>query len=147
HFQPSCDTSKIETCSSETLTNTYDNTIRYTDYVLNQTVELLKQYNDDYEVAMMYVSDHGESLGESSFYLHGTPYAIAPKEQTEIPLIFWSSKDFASNHKLNLSCLQNKAQASEYSHDNIFHSLLGLLQVKTAAYDDRLNIFTECQDS
>lgn len=144
HFQPSCDTSKIETCSSETLTNTYDNTIRYTDYVLNQTVELLKQYNDDYEVAMMYVSDHGESLGESSFYLHGTPYAIAPKEQTEIPLIFWSSKDFASNHKINLSCLQNKAQASEYSHDNIFHTLLGLLQVQTTEYDPKLNIFTEC---
>ncbi len=146
YFQPSCDTSKIETCSSEALTNTYDNTIRYTDYVLNQTIELLKQYNDDYEVAMLYVSDHGESLGESGFYLHGTPYAIAPKEQTEIPLIFWSSADFMNDHQINFQCLQDKAQSSDYSHDNIFHSLLGLLKIKTEAYDSNLNIFTECQN-
>lgn len=145
YFQPSCDTSKIETCSQESLVNTYDNTIRYTDYVLNQTIELLKQYNDDYEVAMLYVSDHGESLGESGFYLHGAPYAIAPKEQTEIPLIFWSSADFMKNHQINFSCLQNRAQASNYSHDNIFHSLLGLLQIKTEAYEHGLNIFTECK--
>lgn len=145
HFSPSCDTSKIETCSSEVLTNTYDNTIRYTDYVLNETIELLKKYDDDYEVAMLYVSDHGESLGESGFYLHGAPYSIAPKEQTEVPLIFWSSESFLNNRQINLSCLQNNVQTAHYSHDNIFHSLLGILQVQTKIYNPNLDMFKECQ--
>lgn len=145
-FLPSCETSKIETCSQEMLVNTYDNTILYTDYVLNETIELLKQYSDDYEVAMLYVSDHGESLGESGFYLHGTPYAIAPKEQTEIPLIFWGEEQFINNHQIDPICLRDKAQHDDYSHDNIFHTLLGMLQVQTAIYEPNLNIFKECQN-
>lgn len=145
HFSPSCDTSKIETCSREVLTNTYDNTIRYTDYVLNDTIELLKHYEDDYEVAMLYVSDHGESLGESGFYLHGAPYSIAPKEQTSVPLIFWSSESFLNNRQIDLTCLQKQSDTGHYSHDNIFHTLLGILQVQTQAYNPNLNIFKECQ--
>ncbi len=145
-FLPSCETSKIETCSQEMLVNTYDNTILYTDYVLNETIELLKQYSDDYEVAMLYVSDHGESLGESGFYLHGTPYAIAPKEQTEIPLIFWGEEQFINNHQIDPICLRDKAQHDDYSHDNIFHTLLGILQIQTMIYEPNLNIFKECQN-
>ena len=144
-FLPSCETSKIETCSQEMLVNTYDNTILYTDYVLNETIELLKQYSDDYEVAMLYVSDHGESLGESGFYLHGTPYAIAPKEQTEIPLIFWGEEQFINNHQIDPICLRDKAH-DDYSHDNIFHTLLGILQIQTMIYEPNLNIFKECQN-
>ena len=143
-FSPSCETSKIETCDGDTLANTYDNTIAYTDYVLNETIELLKQYSGDYDVAMLYVSDHGESLGESGFYLHGAPYAIAPKEQIEIPLIFWSNSEFMAQRNINLSCLNDRANNSQYSHDNIFHTLLGLLQVKTNVYQKDLNIFKEC---
>ena len=145
-FLPSCETSKIETCSQEMLVNTYDNTILYTDYVLNETIELLIQYSDDYEVAMLYVSDHGESLGESGFYLHGTPYAIAPKEQTEIPLIFWGEEQFINNHQIDPICLRDKAQHDDYSHDNIFHTLLGILQIQTMIYEPNLNIFKECQN-
>lgn len=143
-FTPTCDTNRIETCDTETLVNTYDNTILYTDYVLNQTIELLKKYDGQYETMMMYVSDHGESLGEKGIYLHGTPYMIAPKEQTSIPLIFWGNDEFYKNRGLTLSCIQKKAQQENYSHDNIFHTLLGLLQVQTKEYDPKLNIFTEC---
>lgn len=143
-FKPTCDTNRIETCDTEVLKNTYDNTIAYTDDVINRGIELLKRYQDQYETSMLYVSDHGQSLGEKGFYLHGAPYMIAPEEQTSIPLIFWGNDEFYKNRGLTLSCIQKKAQQENYSHDNIFHTLLGLLQVQTTEYDPKLNIFTEC---
>lgn len=143
-FTPTCDTNRIETCDTEVLKNTYDNTIAYTDDVINRGIELLKRYEDQYETSMLYVSDHGQSLGEKGFYLHGAPYMIAPEEQTSIPLIFWGNDEFYNNRGLTLSCVQKKAQQENYSHDNIFHTLLGLLQVQTNDYDPKLNIFTEC---
>lgn len=144
HFQPSCDTKNIETCERILLENVYDNTILYTDYVLNATIELLKQYDDEYETAMLYISDHGESLGENGFYLHGAPYMIAPKEQTTVPLIFWGSDAFYQDHALDQDCLTRNAQTKSYSHDHIFHSLFGLLYVETQSYDAHLDLFSEC---
>lgn len=89
-FKPTCDTADIQNCSRESILNTYDNTIVYTDYIVNQAIELLKRY-PDYESGLVYVSDHGESLGENNIYLHGFPYQIAPKEQKEVPMIMWMS--------------------------------------------------------
>lgn len=142
-FSPTCDTSRIETCSNDDLVRTYDNTVVYTDYILNQTIETLKKY-DQYETAMLYVSDHGESLGESGFYLHGAPYAIAPKEQTSIPLIFWGNHNFYQNRQIDFKCMQKLAKHNHYTHDNIFHTLLGLLYVQTEAYNAELNLFKGC---
>lgn len=143
-FTPTCDTNRIETCSTESLVNTYDNTILYTDYVLNQTIELLRKYDDQYETSMLYISDHGESLGEKGMYLHGAPYIIAPLEQISVPLIFWANQSFYQNRGINLHCLQEKSFEKEYSHDNIFHTLLGLLHIKTDVYQAKLNIFNGC---
>lgn len=144
HFTPSCDTNKIENCDLIALENVYDNTIRYTDYVLNETIELLKSFDGEYETSMIYLSDHGESLGENRFYLHGAPYAIAPKEQTHVPFIFWANQDFYQNRQLDQNCLSTIAKADTFSQDNFFHSLLGLLSVKTKEYDESMDLFKVC---
>lgn len=106
--------------------------------------ELLSFESDEYETSMLYISDHGESLGEKGLYLHGTPYAIAPKEQTTVPLIFWGSDEFYKARNFELSCVQQRARTMNYSHDNIFHTLIGLLYVRTKEYQPELNIFGEC---
>ncbi|GGZ86809.1 phosphoethanolamine transferase EptA [Ignatzschineria indica] len=144
-FTPSCDTNKIETCDQEALANVYDNTILYTDYVLAETIGLLKRFSGEYETAMLYISDHGESLGENRFYLHGAPYAIAPEEQKQVPMIFWADPDFYQNRKLSESCLLQMADEVALSQDNLFHSLLGLLSVESAVYDESMNLFKACQ--
>ncbi|ELO4999954.1 sulfatase-like hydrolase/transferase [Escherichia coli] len=95
-FVPDCPRSDIENCTNEELVNTYDNTIRYTDYVLSEMIKKLKEYSDKYRTVLLYVSDHGESLGEYGVYLHGTPYKMAPDQQTQVPLLLWMSPEFIS---------------------------------------------------
>ncbi|MCX9759632.1 MCR-8 family phosphoethanolamine--lipid A transferase [Klebsiella pneumoniae] len=145
-FSPTCDSNLIEKCSNKELVNTYDNTLVYTDRMLSKTIELLQRYSGMRDVAMIYLSDHGESLGESGIYLHGTPYIIAPNEQTHIPMIMWFSSSFAQHSKLNLECLTGNAD-KQYSHDNFFHSILGLFNVKTSVYKPELDMFTLCRQS
>jgi len=132
-FKPYCQKSSPQECNSEEIQNAYDNTILYTDYVLNQIIEHLKAKSDQYESFMLYASDHGESLGENGIYLHGLPYMLAPKAQTHIPLISWFSNNYIKNHQLNLGDFKNKENAA-YSHDNISHSLLGLYNVSSSVY-------------
>ena len=93
---------------------------------------------------MIYISDHGESLGENNIYLHGLPYAIAPEEQKKVPMILWISDKLRQNMKLNEKCLQQKAETTEFSHDNLFHSVLRLLGVKASLYTKDLDIFNDC---
>ncbi|HEB9343208.1 TPA: phosphoethanolamine--lipid A transferase [Campylobacter coli] len=134
-FTPTCDTNELSKCASEALINTYDNTLLYTDYLLSEIIELLKE-KKDYESSLLYLSDHGESLGENGIYLHGMPYAIAPRHQTHIPVIFWSSDEnlmtTAQNHKsLNLS------------QDNLFSTLLGYFNIQTAVYEPSFDILNQ----
>lgn len=109
-FTPDCQRSDIQNCSDEELMNTYDNTILYTDYIVSEVVKKLKQQSDKFDTAMLYISDHGESLGESGMYLHGAPYAFAPEEQTKVPFLGWFSKSFAKGNHLNLACLAQEAE-------------------------------------
>ncbi|EAJ6588618.1 phosphoethanolamine--lipid A transferase, partial [Campylobacter coli] len=134
-FTPTCDTNELSKCDSEALINTYDNTLLYTDYLLSEIIKLLKE-KKDYESSLLYLSDHGESLGENGIYLHGMPYAIAPRHQTHIPVIFWSSDEnlmtTAQNHKsLNLS------------QDNLFSTLLGYFNVQTAVYEPSYDLLNQ----
>lgn len=145
HFSPTCDTNEIDTCSKQALTNTYDNTILYTDYIVNNVIEQLKPLQKNYNVGMIYLSDHGESLGEDGIYLHGLPYAIAPKEQKEVPFVLWLSKPYQLALKLNANCLTQNATQNDYSHDSIFHTLLGLFFMQTKTYDANLDLLTPCQ--
>ena len=145
HFQPGCQRSDIQNCTSEELLNTYDNSILYTDFVLNEAIKILGKNNKTWHTSIMYVSDHGESLGEKGLYLHGFPYNIAPIEQTNVPYITWFSESFIKSKKLNIACLKNKAATGRYSHDNIFSSVLGLMDIATTEYQKEQDMFYPCR--
>jgi len=138
-FTPDCPRSDIQNCSHEALTNTYDNTIAYTDFVLSRVINQLNILPSTYKKSMIYISDHGESLGESGAYLHGLPYAFSPKEQRHIPMLYWSP----DNNQFN-ECLKLSANNNEFSHDNIFHSLLGLLSINSRSYQAKKDVFAPC---
>jgi len=143
-FKPECEQDNLNDCSHQEVVNAYDNTIAYTDYFLAKVIEFLKKNSAKYDTAMLYVSDHGESLGENNVFLHGLPYFIAPDEQKHVPLITWFSQDFIRDHKIDSACLRQHKD-TPYSHDNLFHSLLGLMGVHTQIYDAKLDIFATCK--
>ncbi|MGE6231811.1 phosphoethanolamine transferase [Aeromonas media] len=144
-FLPDCPRSDIENCSNEELVNTYDNTIRYTDKVLSQLIEKLKTLESQYNVGLVYLSDHGESLGAMGLYLHGTPYKFAPDDQTRVPLLTWFSPQLQRDRQLDQDCLRQEAGSKRFSHDNLFHSMLGIMDVQTQAYDGKLDLFKPCR--
>ena len=125
-FKPMCMTGELQDCSQQEIDNSYDNAILYTDYFLSNVIDLLKKYDDSHATAMLYVSDHGESLGEHGVYLHAAPYMIAPKEQTHVPAIVWMGKHF--DYKLS-QLLPYKDYA--FSHDDVFCSLLVAFELDT----------------
>lgn len=143
-FVPTCDTEEIGKCTRQQIVNSYDNALLYTDHFLAQTIAFLRQ-EQDYDTAMIYVSDHGESLGENGLFLHGMPYAIAPREQTHVPMLMWFSPDFAESQQLDLACLRREAVQAT-SHDNLFPSILGLMQVRTQVYTPERDLFARCHD-
>ncbi len=143
-FTPSCNRADIENCTDEEITNVYDNTIAYTDFVISQLIEKLQQYSDNYNVALMYISDHGESLGENGLYLHGTPYALAPEGQTTVPWLLWLDDRFAQNYGISKTCLTDKSH-QVLSHDNLFHTLLDFANVSTSAKDETMSILDSCR--
>lgn len=129
---------------SAQVVNAYDNAILYTDHVLADVIRVLDGQSERLDTAFLYVSDHGESLGESGLYLHGMPYAFAPELQTHVPMILWMSRGFATASHVDMACLQ-RSNDEAYSHDNIFHSLLGILDVTTAAYLEDRDLFARCR--
>lgn len=144
-FTPTCDSNQIQDCDPQALVNTYDNSILYTDRMVDDTISLLKAHNDKFNVALVYLSDHGESLGEHGMYLHGAPYVFAPGQQTHIPFLLWMSPDYASTYGIDQQCLQQSAKSSAVSQDNIFHTLLGMMNVQTKAYQPSLDLIKSCQ--
>jgi len=138
-FSPDCQRSDIQNCTEEELINTYDNTIAYTDYVLSKIINELNNssQNNNLEASMLYISDHGESLGEKGVYLHGLPYAFAPEQQTHIPMLFWTD---TKQTDFDLSCL-NSMKNIEISHDYFFDTLLSIMSVKTKAYQPNNDVF------
>ncbi|WP_313247809.1 phosphoethanolamine--lipid A transferase [Stenotrophomonas acidaminiphila] len=142
-FVPTCDTPDLGKCSRGQIVNSYDNAIRYTDHFLARTIATLRDLQD-YDTAMIYLSDHGESLGEKGLYLHGVPYAIAPDEQTRVPMVMWFSPQFAASRGLDLQCLRERARQRS-DHDNLFPSVLGLMQVTTSVYERERDVFAGCE--
>jgi lipid A ethanolaminephosphotransferase len=138
-FRPTCDTGDLKECTQQQIQNTYDNTILYTDYIIDQTIQKLENVSS-HQTALVYVSDHGESLGENHIYLHGLPYRIAPANQTKVPLLLWFSKDFATRNRIDINSLQKSAQARNLSHDNLFHTMLDLLNVQSSVYQPSLDV-------
>ncbi len=142
-FGPECTTNQLQECQTEELVNAYDNTILYTDYFLAQVIALLKT-NTEFNGAMFYLSAYGESLGEKNIYLHGLPYVIAPEEQKHVPFIVWLADSFLADNLIDKNCLQQKVGA-RWSHDNLFHSVLGMMGIKTEMYDHDLDISAGCR--
>lgn len=141
-FLPECTSSELPDCDGEHLRNAYDNTIAYTDHVLGSAIAWLRG-RADYRTALLYVADHGESLGENNLYLHGLPYAIAPDVQKHVPWVTWLSPGFEQASGITVACL--RARAGEHiTHDNLFHSVLGLMQVGTSAYRRKLDAYAAC---
>lgn len=142
-FKPACRTAEFKNCTTKEITNAYDNTIAYTDEILAQTIEFL-QAQEGLTTSMIYISDHGESLGEAGLYLHGSPYFMAPDQQTKVPMILWMSDAFQDRFDIDQGCVDAKAD-SAVSHDNLFHSLLGMMDIQTTERDPALDLFATCK--
>ena len=144
-FQPECTSAALQDCSREALVNAYDNSIAYTDHFLGQTIRWLKSKSGQADTALIYVADHGESLGENKLYLHGMPYAVAPDVQKHVPWITWVSEGWQHSAGLSVACLRQR-QEQEISHDHYFHSVLGFMNVQTRAYRPMLDVYAGCRD-
>jgi lipid A ethanolaminephosphotransferase len=142
-FTPTCDSVALQACSQEQIRNSYDNTIAYTDHILARMVALLREHADERTSALLFLSDHGESTGENGVYLHGAPYLFAPDEQTKVPMLLWTSPDFREWRGLDMTCAQAK-RTLPVSHDNFFHTVLGLLDLQTSAYRPELDALAGC---
>lgn len=143
-FQPDCRANDFGSCSPEEIRNAYDNTILYTDHVVSTVIDKLKRRSDRLAASVVYLSDHGESLGENGIYLHGAPYFIAPPQQTHVPFLVWLSQDLQTSAGYDMGCLAKNANG-ERSHDNFFHSVLGLMDVATKVYQPELDVFSGCR--
>ena len=140
-FQPICMTGELRDCSQEEIDNSYDNAILYTDYFLSEVIQLLKKYDGEYETAMLYVADHGESLGEHGVYLHAAPYIMAPEAQTHVPAILWVGQHF--DYQLN----QVKPyQDYPLSHDDLFCTLLIGFELDTHSCETKRRMLMENMD-
>lgn len=145
-FAPVCKTTALEQCTQREIAAAYDNTILYTDFILDKTIRLLEEIalQDGIATSMLYFSDHGESLGEKNMYLHGAPYIISPPEQRSVPMLMWFSPTFADRFKFSVQCLSASAKQPA-SHDNVFHSVLGMLDIRTSARNPKLDLFGSCK--
>ncbi|MDQ3060206.1 MAG: phosphoethanolamine--lipid A transferase [Pseudomonadota bacterium] len=145
-FLPECTNNSLQSCEQQGLINAYDNSIAYTDHVLGSAIRWLKRQEAHSAPALLYVSDHGESLGENNLYLHGMPYSVAPDVQKRVPWITWFSAGFEQRSRITTACIKAQLDAP-ISHDNYFHSVLGLMNVQAGVYKAALDIYAHCQNS
>jgi lipid A ethanolaminephosphotransferase len=143
-FQPECTTNVLQQCAGESLLNAYDNSIAYTDHVLAALIAWLQGKSAQYNTEMLYVSDHGESLGEHNLYLHGLPYRFAPREQTHVPWVGWWSAGTRASQNLNWLCLHAR-RAEPLSHDHLIHTVLGSLGIAATEYRPELDAYAPCR--
>jgi lipid A ethanolaminephosphotransferase len=141
-FSPICTSVELHKCTQAEVLNSYDNTVLYTDYVLAKILALLDQHKQ-LNTGLLFVSDHGESTGESGYFLHGAPYAIAPKEQNQVPMFFWFSNAYATQRGMQTACMQAQLQPS-ISHDAVFPLVLGVLDIATTVYRADADPFARC---
>ena len=143
-FLPECNSNVLQNCPIQDLVNAYDNSIAYTDRVLAQAVGWLSGQQGSYKPALLYVSDHGESLGENNLYLHGLPYAVAPVEQKHVPMLLWLPAPSAHASGIRSACVPGLLDAP-LTHDNLFHTVLGLLGVAAREYRPALDLLNTCR--
>ena len=123
------------------LINAYDNTIRYTDFLLNNLINTLRSMSD-WNSAIIFISDHGESLGENKMFMHGLPMKLAPKVQYEIPFLVWTSDNFRNYKRTSSEQDAPKGELPAVLEQHyIFHSVLNLLSIQSPAYNKDYDIF------
>lgn len=145
HFLPECRSNALQLCPREHVVNSYDNSIVATDRLLARSVAWLHTQADRFDPGMLYVSDHGEFLGERGLYLHGLPYAFAPIEQVHVPMIFWIPQRTSTGWALNLACIERKLDAP-LSHQNLFHTVMGWVGARADVYRSELDVLASCRD-
>lgn len=143
HFLPECESNLLNQCAAQDIVNAYDNALVATDELLDETIQLLKTLSNDFDTSMLYVSDHGESLGENGIYLHGLPYWMAPEAQTKVPMIMWMSEQTMQHSALNSACIRQNASHIA-SHDMLFDSVLSWLHLESEAIRPEQDIFHGC---
>lgn len=143
-FQPACRSNQLQHCSQQEIANAYDNTIAYTDHVLASQIRMLREASSRVDSVLIYVSDHGESLGENGIYLHGMPYAFAPAVQKEVPMLLWTSEGYVHRAQLQPDCLRTEAKLP-VTHDFFYHTVLGAAELRNQAYDWRLDLIAGCR--
>lgn len=141
-FTPDCQSAEFSKCSREEILNAYDNSIAYTDHIISSVIDRLRDKQDKLDTSLIYMSDHGESVGEFGLYLHGAPYFVAPSQQTHVPYVLWLGKDAKAT--IRQDCLAKEATEPQ-SHDKLFHTVLGLMQVKTKVYTSALDTLSSCR--
>ncbi len=144
-FQPACDTGELGKCTADEIVNAYDNTVAFTDWFLGQVIDRLAAETDIIPM-MIYASDHGESLGEAGLYLHAAPYFMAPDQQTKVPMLTWVSPAAEAALGVTKGCFDQNADAA-LSHDNLFHTVLGMLDITTTAREAGLDLTAGCRDA
>jgi len=146
-YQPACEQDDLRLCDAQSIVNAYDNALLYTDHVLASLIARLRARAAEVDSAVIYVSDHGESLGEHGLFLHGMPYAIAPEVQKRVPMLMWLSDGFAGARGLDAGCLARRgAGVGEpgVRHDHLFHTVLGLFDVQTSARETAWDLTHGC---
>jgi lipid A ethanolaminephosphotransferase len=143
-FLPECRTNVLADCSHGELINAYDNSIVHTDRFLARTIDWLQAQSPRFDTGLLYMSDHGESLGEYGLFLHGLPYDIAPDVQKHVPMVAWFGEGLKQREGLSLACLQAERDAV-LTHDNLYHTVLGVMDVKTPTYKPALDAFAHCR--
>ena len=116
----------------------------YIDAFIDRVISRLER-EKNWKSSVYYLSDHGESLGENGIYLHSTPYAIAPAEQTRIPMVLWLSDAWQTEADIDFTCLQQQAKSGQYSHDHFFHTVAGIFDLQTSVYRKELDIMAACR--
>ena len=143
-FLPECTTNALQQCSKESLINAYDNSIVYADRVLAALIGWLERQSARHDTSLFYVSDHGESLGENNLYLHGLPFAFAPREQTHVPWLAWMSPATQATSDMRSHCLRERSREA-IAHDHLFHTVLGHLRIHASEYRPELDAFSPCR--
>ena len=144
-FEPACHSNQLDRCTAQEIVNAYDNTIAYTDSVLTRQISTLQRATS-LDSLLLYVSDHGESLGEQGLYLHGLPYGFAPDVQKHVPMLIWASTGYQQRTGLDMQCLHREA-AGTFSHDNFYHTVLGATDVRNDVYQSDLDILSACRNA
>jgi lipid A ethanolaminephosphotransferase len=143
-FSPECRTHALAQCSHAELVNAYDNSIGYTDRFLGRTIDWLKRQSAQYDTGLVYLSDHGESLGEYGLFLHGVPYSFAPAAQTHVPMVAWVDDAFLTRHRASRACLLATLD-TPITHDNLYHTVLGMVDVSTPGYRPAMDMLSGCR--